>query len=690
MADYAPFGNAVFGQTLFGVPPTISPATTFTIIPIGYDTLQVDWVPVSGAVQQILVRSAYGIPTSITDGTVLLNESQQATPQVTAFSAQFIDTGLRSGHFYYYALFVLVAEQATPQIVQFVRAGGAQGLVITNWGFGNTYRSWTPDFYLEDDDNIFTAAYPQGPGPLTRYLELLGYEMDWMRSEVESFVLFSNADLVSGALLPALGANYGMPYEPELGMIRSRVLVKNAVFLYKWRGTVQGIEAAASAFSGFGCKVTIGKNLEIQLDDSAFDRSTGHWNGVTALVGLQDVFTTVHTVTNPPNVNSNVLLMTTFPVSTPFLISTDSAGNSFEEDPAGGSPSTTGIPIPQQATLPIYTLSAYFQPTFSPPSIPTPVVRSVFAQIDWYDINGGLISSTTGSSVLEIVDQWVRVYVTGSPPAGAIWFGRTLGITAGSSPGTELHLIDAEQVEIGTSPTTWDPPRDIKINLYPTRQNLIPNPVGLAGSFGWTITGGTIAAAAAGISWPAQTSSGLKLTANSTSPIVLTSTPIAVNPNISYTFSGYLKAATTARSTRVAVEYFTALGALITTNQTNFADVVSGFTQGAVINAASPSNAATAKVVVTILAPVNTEVHDLGAVLFEPASALLPYFDANFSPFTDYSWEGTPNESISDYYPSLALHLARLTEAMVDYVPIGSTFTLVTGKQAFLNASEAG
>jgi hypothetical protein len=71
----------------------------------------------------------------------------------------------------------------------------------------------------------------------------------------------------------------------------------------------------------------------------------------------------------------------------------------------------------------------------------------------------------------------------------------------------------------------------------------------------------------------------------------------------------------------------------------------------------------------------------------------MPYFDANpptgLSPL-DFIWEGTPNESISDYYPSLQLKLSRLTLAMADYVPIGSTFSLITGAQSFANTSEAG
>ena len=275
MARYAPFGNAIFGETLFGVPPTVSNYTTITIKPMGFDTLQLNWKPPGNAStwsQQILVRSFYGTPNNISDGVELLNETG-------TYSVQYVDTELVSGRFYYYTLFVYNTD-----LGEYIIAASAQGLVLTDYQFGKQYTTWLPEWYITLDDNLATTQQPVGP--LVRYLNLLGYEMDWIRSEIESLFTLSNIELVSGSLLPYLGANYGMPYEYELGMIRSRILVKNAVALYKERGTLNGIQAASSAFSGFGCRVTLGPNIEIQLDDSAFDRSVGHWkpaNGFSSI-----------------------------------------------------------------------------------------------------------------------------------------------------------------------------------------------------------------------------------------------------------------------------------------------------------------------------------------------------------------------------------------------------------------------
>jgi hypothetical protein len=281
---FSPYGEAIYGETFYGVPPSSNNLTTsFTTTPIGYNGLQIDWtLPPGDWTSQVLVRSSFGTPTNIyaEDGVTLLDETSPAN----GYSSQFVDVGLASGYFYYYALFVF---NTSGGLDQWQLAGSAQGLVISDYDFEQTYTGFIPDFYLNMDQDLATTAVPDGP--LQRLLQLIGYETDWLRSEIESFFLFTNPQLISGALLPFLGANYGMSYEPELGMARYRVLVENAVALYKSRGTGNGIAAAASAFTGYGAVVTRGKNLEIQLDDSAFDRSIGHWVPQTNGTSMQTV-----------------------------------------------------------------------------------------------------------------------------------------------------------------------------------------------------------------------------------------------------------------------------------------------------------------------------------------------------------------------------------------------------------------
>jgi hypothetical protein len=285
---YAPYGNAIFGETVYGWPPKVYVSTTLTVSPVPgqsgvYDSLFVNWATPGGNWnEQKLMRSSYGIPVStfVNDGVVLIDET--AAP----YSTSFVDTGippgappgtssgLKSGRFYYYALFVFDTD-----VGEWLFAAGAQGLCLTDFGFVNNFISWTPDWYLELD------AVQDPADPLVRFYELLGFESNWIRSEIETLFTLSSPEYISGALLPYLGGNVGIGYEPALGMTRSRVLVENAVGLYHIKGTLEGVEETASAFSGYSCETTISPNLEIQLDDAAFSRSIGHWtpqnNGTT-------------------------------------------------------------------------------------------------------------------------------------------------------------------------------------------------------------------------------------------------------------------------------------------------------------------------------------------------------------------------------------------------------------------------
>ena len=81
----------------------------------------------------------------------------------------------------------------------------------------------------------------------------------------------------------------------------------------------------------------------------------------------------------------------------------------------------------------------------------------------------------------------------------------------------------------------------------------------------------------------------------------------------------------------------------------------------------------------------NGEVHYFTGVMLEPAAGVNPYFDGNFSPSFDYRFEGTPNQSVSDYYPAMQTKLTRLAEILPAYIPIGSTFSLYTGANVWGN-----
>lgn len=110
-----------------------------------------------------------------------------------------------------------------------------------------------------------------------------------------------------------------------------------------------------------------------------------------------------------------------------------------------------------QARATEYTWSTHVRCT-SPGNNP-----QVSAAIKWLNVSGGVVSSSTGSTVTltgSATAGWTRVQVTGTPPSGAI-----CGVLAVSTEGTTpaspwTYQQDGSQWEIGTTASAWAEPGD--------------------------------------------------------------------------------------------------------------------------------------------------------------------------------------------------------------------------------------
>lgn len=727
---------------------------------------------------------------------------------------QFTDTGLQPGQFYYYSLFVYDTD-----VSQYVLVGSFQGLAVTNYDFADRYLTLTPDWYVEQDALLFTPAFPNA-GPLQRFFGLLGYETDWIRSEIESLYTFTNAEQIPGSLLTLLGANFGLQPEAQLGQRRMRDLIKNIVTLYKEKGTLKGVAAAASAFTGYGCIATIGKNLMIQLDDAAGDLSSGHWNSSGGSGGTASIVTAASQSVTPPHtayqpipspalVPSGLTVEGYLPISNEnvILFTATAGGNQIAQQIAGFATSVFSTLLIPVVSGKVYVFSAWFRPAAANPT----TTRQWTMNIDWFSAAGYI--STTSAMVNEASGQWAWGFVSGTAPANAIGMGLTVYTTLNVIGASEQHLMDAAQVEVNShatpSPSSWQPPRDIQLNLLPVRQNLITNPQGLAspsGTAGWSFASTTMTpVTTAPAPLPAKVTSCFELIAQASFISEATPQPpsgfgslmpgggvfagfspsggggggasnidivmsVPVNAGMLYTWSLYVLATSVARQVQMTTTFYNASQALISPAFTGslsaplvqgqrytvlsvnvlpnsvaagetFALATSalgspsqilqaavGAPQGATsiqvvpfvantnypintllqfqyvnwtetigswlriyeLSVLAPPTAITAVPEVVIVGCNQGEVHYMAAPLFEPAAALQMYFDANFSPNTDYIWEGTANQSISDYYPKLEAKLGRLVQVMPNFTPMGSTFSLITGAPALAAAGLSG
>lgn len=369
----------------------------FNADPIGYDSLFIAWGAPSGNFDTMrLVRNSYGFPTTIFDG-VTLNEG---------LNLSFLDTDLQPGNFYYYTLFV---HSTSPD--RWVVAGNIIGLVVEDHNHRGVMWDYTADYMKEADQLFWTDA--EDRGPLQRFLMLFAYEADRIQTEMGTLARVTDINRVSGGLLPAFAEQLGVGYEPEIGMRQTRILVTNAIHLYKTKGTKPGIEGVATAYTGFGADAVVGRNLALDLNDANFEQSIGNWVGGTSTTLSRD----------------NALSLPAG--STYYLRLTSSA--------AVDASASLGI----LGAIPITGGQAY---TASIVSQALTIGRAVSVQINWYTGDGIYIISTFwGDGVVNGVGSWTRSFINGLAPSLAAL--ATVNVRAVGTANGEVHAFDTMQFE---------------------------------------------------------------------------------------------------------------------------------------------------------------------------------------------------------------------------------------------------
>ena len=93
-----------------------------------------------------------------------------------------------------------------------------------------------------------------------------------------------------------------------------------------------------------------------------------------------------------------------------------------------------------------YTASAYFRTAVT--------ARSCRVLLKWYDVTNTLLSTTTGGSITDATGSWTRATVTATTPDGAVAVVMVVEVLAAAA--AEVHRVDAVQLEIGGSATSYE------------------------------------------------------------------------------------------------------------------------------------------------------------------------------------------------------------------------------------------
>ena len=662
------YGIDYYGVGRYGSPAIVEfDVYPFISRPVGYGKITLTWTKPNGAWTTFrLVRNSYGFPVDADDGDIL-NESEKGPSPIT-----YPDVNLVEGRTYYYSIFVKNEE------LLWVRAGNVYGISVKNFNSYEKMYTYLPammrTLMTENalaSDRSATRTYElttdRENKDLQDFLKLLAFEYDLEKTLATNVMYSYDTTFVDGRYIPQMMKQFGVKFEPEIGLKQSRILLRNIIKIYKNKGSKDGLTTYLKAYTGYDTTVTVGKNIFLDYNCSSFEEGIGFWTATAATISKDAVTPAYVEATAPasyPNLQNGVLK--TLVTTTGAVVL--SCGLS--------APITRGIPVSPALA---YTFSIYGRAATT--------ATTATLTIKWYNRFGVLIStSSAGTGVSITSSAWQRAKVANQIAPALAAFAVPV-VTLASATSGEIFYFDAAQFEQAVDATAFEEARVLKINFLSSRKNELLNP-NFQGTASWSITNGTTVSSSALSGVPTKTGQSLVVRPASVSQVNVKSENISnLKPNTTYTFhcaARYFNEGsnpTNLDSVFVAIRWYSSSNA-ITPIRTDVGPSTAYLgTAGWIypyVSSTAPANAAYGVAVVIWSPSALTVSLVLEQALFEESAFVNTYFDGTtgVSSLANLNWEGTPNLSKSQYYRNREVTEVRLREDLPNHLTAGTTFQL--------------
>lgn len=632
----ARYGTFLYGTELYGVSGTLSSSgLAARVTDYGEVTVRVV-APERVGSTYMLTRSYNGAAESPNDGVVvsqgLLVDSEFDYVDSAENSAATVTPG-----WCYYTLFVLddfswIKDAATSVLVPKDR--GTYQYLLEN----------IPSIYTSADFNpLSTVDYN---GTLARFLRGFTLTFDEWAGHIDSILPDSRNGEVVRRLDPTRATSIGMPNEYTIGTAAAHRLFQQAGYIYKNKGTTDGIAAYVKALTGWDTQVYEGFNTLLDLDDCSFEAGIGNW-GVTG--GTLTKVTVNNTTVNSCDLYDSQ----TGPL---FDFNREGVGRVTL---SGASATITlpssdllkTVPVPNSAVVG----DSY---TFIVPAIAVTGTPDVTAKITWLDGTGTTVGSVATGTPLTSGASWASASVTSTVPTGAKYARLSVVVDGASTESVDLDMIFFGETQ---SPFYYWDARSVDIVCDPVLVNQVMDPsVDDASHTYYTATTGVLTVDA---TEHFHGTKSLKLVGST--DFLANHTTTTVLPNEYYTFRLAAKGTGTLE---VYVEWYDSLMALISTsNSIDFGTLTADWVSEQKLVLA-PSDAYAAKLCFS-----GTGTVYMDTLVLTRASHLEMFFSGSVGDIegADTYWYGTPAESISVLYPNKPTKLSRLSATIDYYLPLG-------------------
>jgi hypothetical protein len=443
MANY---GNAVYGISKYGISPLLAYSVEpMALLVTDFHEAYVYWKTPTGNYTKVrLLRNQNSFPETSEDG-VIVYEDSTTTLTKTVFNDGGgvedlpLTPAIVPGKPIYYKLFLFTDALA------WVDAGSVGGVVPGDHQTAEKMLNFLP--------RVFTSAEQSPLSPvdynsaLANFMDSFGFELDEALTYLDLLLPDHTRISTVSSMLPLEVANFGLLSEPGLPVKNQKQLIREAVYMYNNKGTLNGLGTYIESLTGYAPILAVSKNLLLTPQDSTFYKSTGNWtatNTSTFAASTEQV---------PPTNSNNIDLSYTCKI-----VATGAGSMKL----GNLDPVRTGIPVSPATN---YVLSAQIK---SPSS-----AGNITPKITWHDGTGSQLGSTISGTATAGTNTWAETSVTARTPkkvseavANAVGASGTVTYTTSS----DHNLVAGEVVTIDgfIAPDTAFNLTDVTIATVPT------------------------------------------------------------------------------------------------------------------------------------------------------------------------------------------------------------------------------
>lgn len=253
----------------------------FNALPLDYESIQLQWgyppqyLDDEGNIRQellsrvLIARSSYGHPVAPQEGCIVYDQKLVSSGVYEGVKGTIVDQVLQQGRWYCYSLFF-----QTPTF-RWLRVATAETLLPYDYHHRDFLWDRIPPFYQAVDRQYIPETQV---GVLQRFLQVIGYELDYVRTLAEGTQEIYSADFVPPALNAAfVTQNLGLHWEGALGECNMRAFGANYSELTQQRGTQNGLSDLIHSTTKCDAIIRAGANRMLNPNDSEFVDHTGNW-----------------------------------------------------------------------------------------------------------------------------------------------------------------------------------------------------------------------------------------------------------------------------------------------------------------------------------------------------------------------------------------------------------------------------